>query len=156
MEDDKFTIQEQDKGGIHQLAMKGAIDEDTNFSGLLSGTGPIHLNLAGIESINSLGIRAWVNFFKTATNRAVFYWECPPLIVRQMNMIPSFSGHAQVQSVFAPYICDHCEAEELRLIECGKPDWNRDSVQESFPCTQCVEGEMELDGNLNQYFSFKR
>lgn len=156
LDDDKFGIHEEDKNGVHQMILKGSIDEDTNLSALTNGTGPIHLNLSGVKSINSLGIRSWVNFWKTVSNREVFYWECPPLIVRQMNMIPSFSGQARVQSVLVPYICDQCESEELKLIECGRPDWNLSAVNESFPCTQCVQGEMELDGSVNQYFSFKR
>lgn len=156
MNEDKFSIEETVANNNRVVLLKGVIDEDTNLSPIEKIADPIQLNLSQVTSINSLGIRSWVNFWKTMANREVYYLECPPLIVRQLNMIPSFSGNAKIISVFVPYICDECEAEELKLIQCGHPNWKLADVPETVPCDQCVDGKMEADGSLKQYFSFKR
>ena len=156
MNEDKFTIQEKSIENQTVFFLQGLIDEDTDFSPLEKHSGPLHLNLSQVTGINSLGIRAWVNFWKQMGGKEIFYLECPPLIVRQMNMIPSFSGNAKVLSVFVPYVCDECEAEELKIIPCGESQWKLDEVSETVPCSQCVQGTMEADGGLKQYFSFKR
>jgi len=156
MNSDKFSIEEKLSNQTRTILLKGVIDEDTDFSEIHKFEGPLHLNLSGITSINSLGIRAWVNFWKTVTDKAVIYVECPPVIVRQLNMIPSFSGRATVSSVFVPFICDECEAEDLKLVDCSSPQWQVKDVPESYPCDQCVGGEKEADGGLKQYFAFRK
>lgn len=156
MQNDKFTIEKITKEGKTQICLKGVIDEDTDFTDIKKEQGPIHLNLSGITGINSLGIRMWVNFWRELSSTPVFYIECPPVIVRQMSMIPSFSGHAQVLSVYAPYVCNDCETEQLVLISSEQLMSNPPQIPETLTCNQCKVGEMELDGSPRQYFSFKR
>lgn len=154
MQEDKFRLQKVEVDGKAQYRLEGIVDEDLDLSPLKSVMGPLHLNLSGIKSINSLGIRGWVNFWKEIDNKEVYYLECPPIIVRQMSMIPSFTGNARVMSVFVPYVCDNCDTEKLVLI--SLPESSVPEISESIPCTKCGAGEMELDANPKQYFSFKR
>ena len=156
MINDKFKIQKVVVNGKEQLQLSGVIDEDTDFEELKKEQGPLYLNLAGVTGINSLGIRGWVNFWKELSGKEVFYIECPPVIVRQMNMIPSFSGPAKVVSVFVPYVCENCETEELVLVGQQELASNPPQIKETFPCKKCQQGEMELDGNPKQYFAFKK
>lgn len=154
MQEEKFKLEKVDIDGKSQYRLEGIVDEDLDLSPLRNATGPLLLNLSGIKSINSLGIRGWVNFWKELENKEVYYLECPPIIVRQMSMIPSFTGSARVLSVYVPYVCDNCEAETLSLVtltESQAPE-----VPETIPCKQCGSGEMELDANPKQYFSFKK
>jgi len=156
MQNDKLTIEKITVDGKTQIVLKGVIDEDTDFEEIKKETGPIHLNLSGITGINSLGIRMWVNFWRELSSTPVYYIECPPVIVRQMSMIPSFSGHAHVMSVYAPYVCNDCEAERLVLISEDQLKTSPPNIPETISCSSCNNGEMELDGSPRQYFSFKR
>lgn len=156
MDNDKLKIEKVVVDGKEQLKLQGVIDEDSNFSSIEKTEGPLYLNLSGVTGINSLGIRGWVNFWKTHTDRPVFYVECPPVIVRQMSMIPSFCGHANVVSVYAPYICNQCEAEQLVLVGAEQLSTTPPNITESFTCSKCSSGEMELDGSPRQYFAFRK
>lgn len=156
MNNDKFKIEKVVVDGKEQLKLTGVIDEDTDFRSLEKSAGPFYLNLSGITGINSLGIRGWVNFWKAHSDKPVFYVECPPVIVRQMSMIPSFCGNANVVSVYVPYVCNNCDSEQLVLIGKEELSSTPPKVSESFACTKCNSGEMELDGSPRQYFAFKK
>jgi len=156
MQREKFFIEKIMIEGKTQICLKGIIDEDSDFTEIKKEPGPLHLNLSGITGINSLGIRMWVNFWRELSSTPIFYIECPPVIVRQMSMIPSFSGHAQVVSVYAPYVCNECEFEQQVLVSSSQLESNPPQIPDVIPCSQCKGGEMELDGSPRQYFSFKR
>lgn len=151
--EEKFKIQVTKSEGKSIVFLQGDIDEDSVFDELLALGSPVVLDFKDVTSINSCGIRNWVNFLKNLVGREIYYQQCPPLIVRQMNMVPSFVGHANVLSVFAPYVCEHCEEEKLVLID---KNGFKGAIEESFPCTKCKEGVMELDGHPKQYIAFAK
>ena len=153
---EKFKIENQEKEGKATILLKGIIDEDATFDPILKTTGPLVFNFAGVTSINSCGIRNWVNFLKSVGDRPIAYAECPPLVVRQLNMVPSFGGVAKIQSVYASYICDNCEHEKLVLIADDKFKGGNATIAETLPCEACGKGEMEFDGHPKQYFSFSK
>jgi len=152
---EKFKFESHVRGDKTVIDLKGIIDEDSHFDSIRKLGGPFIFNFRQLTSINSCGIRSWVNFLKELGRAQVFYEECPPLVVRQMNMVPSFLGTAQVLSVFLPYVCDNCEAEKMLLANTENLN-DPSSVKESIPCDSCNKGEMEFDGQPKQYFSFKR
>lgn len=153
---DKFKMESTMANEKKVVYFKGAVDEDTDFNALLKNEGPLRLNFAGVTAINSCGIRSWVNFLKELSGKEIIYEECPPLIVRQMNMVPSFLGKAQVASVFIPYICDNCEHEKTVLVTEAQFKGGNPQVAETIPCENCKKGEMEFDGQPKQYFAFSR
>jgi hypothetical protein len=153
---DRLKIDIQSAGGKTKVALKGIIDEDTGFEALKKLNTPLVINFQGVTSINSCGIRTWVNVIKDLSNLEITYEECPPLIVRQMNMVPSFLGHAKVTSAFVPYVCDDCDAETMTLVSADQFTAGNVSVPESMPCKACGKGEMEIDGNPKQYFAFAK
>ena len=66
-------------------------------------------NFAGLTSINSKGIAAWMNFIRDfRENRRVAFEECPESLVSQINMIPSVALQIDVRSVFAGFECAAC------------------------------------------------
>jgi hypothetical protein len=154
---DKLRIEVVVKENRKTAFLKGVVDEDTVFTPLTKLGSPLVLNLKDITSINSCGIRSWVNFLKDLGSTVqVSYEECPPVIVRQMNMVPSFMGRAKVISVFAPYVCDNCEKEKMVLINSESFSKGNIQVRENFVCEFCQKGEMELDGQPEQYFAFSK
>lgn len=152
---DKFKYDVVEQGAVKKVLLKGVVDEDTAFDPLLRMGSPLVLNFKDVASINSCGIRNWVNFLKELGATKIVYEECPPLIVRQLNMVPSFAGNATVASVYVPYVCDNCEAEKTLLIGSDKFQNRKElKISETIPCESCKEGEMELDGHPQQYFAF--
>lgn len=152
---EKFKIEVVTKGDKPTAMLHGIIDEDSTFEKLASAGKSVTVNFKNVTSINSLGVRNWVNFLKEIPGTEIFYQECPPLIVRQLNMVPSFLAHAKVLSVFVPYVCDNCETESLVLLE-SSSFHNKNSIPETKPCESCKKGEMELDGHPQQYFAFAK
>lgn len=138
------------------MALRGSIDEDAQFDSLLGEKGTLYIDFEGVTSINSLGVRSWVNFLKALGNRTIHYENCPPIVVRQLNRVPSFLGKAAVDSVYVPYICDSCEKEVLILISKNALEKSPVNIPGTFSCEACKNGEMEIDGRPEQYFAFKR
>jgi len=138
------------------VQLKGVIDEDAQFEAISKLGGPLIFNFKGLTAINSCGVRNWVNFLKEIQKTEITFEECPPLIVRQMNMVPSFVGHAKVSSVYVPYVCDNCDTEKLVLVDHSKFVGRDPEIAEAIPCESCKKGEMELDGHPQQYFAFSK
>lgn len=150
--EDKFSVRHVESNGNHYIFLGGHIDEDSRFDVVNGLSGNIIFNFKDVTLINSLGIRNWVNFIKTLSAKPVFYAECPPLIVRQLNMVPSFMGHAKVLSAFAPYVCDSCDNESAVLLE----EKAFGTLEEVIKCQKCGKEENELDGHPQQYFAFAK
>ncbi len=151
---EKLRIETVDSEGQKVIKLKGTIDEDSNFAQLMKLGGPLRLDFSGVTSINSCGIRSWVNFLKEMGTQEVVYVACPPLIVRQMNMVPSFVGNAKVDSVYVPFVCDLCEAEKTLLTT--PMDFKSGKIPGTIQCESCKKGEMEFDGQPKQYFAFSK
>lgn len=147
----KFDKRRSEAGGT-VIEIEGTIDEDTSFEPIMNLSGPVTFNFKELKGINSCGIRNWVNYLKALGNITIHYEQCPPLVVRQMNMVPSFLGNAEVDSVFVPYVCDECEKEQMVLASAKE---FQGGIKEVFPC-DCGDGEMELDGHPKQYFAFTK
>ena len=150
---DRFKIDILDEGGKKKVFLRGNVDEDADFETIKKVTGTIIINFRDVKSINSCGIRTWVNFLKDLSGREVVYEECPPIIVRQMNMVPSFLGSAKVVSVYVPYVSDETDEEKLVLFTAEKFTAAGFTLPESI---NEAGGEMELDGNPQQYFAFAK
>lgn len=153
---EKFKLEQGIKDGRKTVLLRGSIDEDADFSPILKLKGPIVFNFRFVTAINSCGVRNWVNFLKLISDWEIYYEDCPPLVVRQLNMVPSFMGHAQVLSVFGAYVCDICDSEKLILIPQERFQKGSVSLPESIDCESCKKGEMEFDGHPQQYFAFAR
>lgn len=154
--DDKFRFEQSSKGNQKIIQLKGVIDEDATFEAIAKLGGPLVFNFKSLTAINSCGVRNWVNFLRDMQKTEITFEECPPLIVRQMNMVPSFVGHAKVSSVYVPYVCDNCDTEKLVLVENAKFTGGNAQIEEVIPCEACKKGEMELDGHPQQYFAFSK
>lgn len=70
------------------------------------------LNLAGVRSINSMGIRDWFNFLNSMCQRSsVTLEDCSVVFVDQANIVPQILSKAKVTSFYAPYFCPQCNLE---------------------------------------------
>lgn len=150
---DQFKIDIVNENGTQKVYIRGNVDEDAEFESLKKIEGTLVVNFKDVKTINSCGIRTWVNFLKEIQGRQVIYEECPPIIVRQMNMVPSFLGSAKVTSIYAPYVSEDTDEEKLVLYTADK------FTAPGFKLPETIDGEdgeMELDGNPQQYLSFSK
>jgi anti-anti-sigma regulatory factor/predicted RNA-binding Zn-ribbon protein involved in translation (DUF1610 family) len=139
--------------GWVQVALAGCITESAQLSELLgvSSGRPLRLDLSEVEQVNSCGVREWLHFVQQLTRQRQTFelLRCPPVFVRQLNMISNFGGSATVRSVLLPYWCQACGHEaqvEYDLQAAG-------TIAESLPCPQCGSSA-EFDDLPETYLSF--
>jgi len=143
--------------GILTVYLVGIMDEDSLYDEVKEQTGPLCFNWKNVLSINSCAIRNWVNFINELKSMRIFYEECPPLIVRQMNMVPSFKGHADIRSVEMPYVCANCDSEKLVLFDGngqGLKTGGKLNLPPGINCENCKKGKLEFDESVEEYFAF--
>lgn len=143
-------------GDILNVEVAGQIDEDANFASVELNADKIHMDLSGIEAINSCGIREWIKWIKTASESSqITYSKCPKVIVDQINMVAGFlPANAQVESFYVPYYCDESGSEKMVLFVNGK-DFEGQNLNppEDVKCEESGE-EMEMDVIEAKYFKF--
>ncbi len=151
---DKFKFEQTAKGGALYIKLSGQINEDTVFPLPTTANGNIIFNFSKVSYINSLGLRVWVNYLKNLQNYSISIEECPPQIVRQIVMTPSFVLNAKVLSVYVSYSCDDCNAKKTVLV--SKKDWEKNDNQiiQKMHCDKCNQDTLEIDGDTQQYLSF--
>jgi ABC-type transporter Mla MlaB component len=143
-------------GGRRTIVLSGFITEEADFRPLtaLPWEGPLRLDLAGIEQINSCGVREWIHFVRRLdqAGRPFELLRCSPAIVRQLNTISNFKGAGKVRSVILPYYCIKCgrqDTRELELSASAPPP----PIEESIACRHCA-GTSEFDDLPGMYLAF--
>jgi hypothetical protein len=151
-----YRITKQDDG--ERVFLNGKINEDAGgpLNDLLEKIGAkCILNLRDIDEVNSLGVRLWVNFMREfETKRTVILEECPPEVIRHINIIPNFKGKSTIRSLYARYICDHCGNKKLELFKLGEK-MPKKLGQEFFlnvTCQSCGQ-KMEMEELENEFFA---
>ena len=108
-----------------------------------------------VTNISSSGVRAWLLFLHDFhVNRQLELAECSSAIVEQLNMIPNFSSHTKVTSIYATYFCTECLLAKNVLIEAADfPRLLKDLA--SAPCEKCGR-PTDLDGGdgIVQFLSY--
>jgi anti-anti-sigma regulatory factor len=135
------------------VTMRGDIDEKARFDTVSVSTGNVVLNLANVTSINSTGVRAWIQFMSRLTAKASVSVEaCSPSMVSQINMVSNFLKGARVLSFQAPYACEACETLEAILLT--PSDLNGQmSVAPARNCSRCGK-QLVFDDMEDGYFAF--
>ncbi|MCC6996142.1 MAG: PDZ domain-containing protein [Deltaproteobacteria bacterium] len=156
---EKLKVDKFADGSITLLKFSGTIDEE--FSGKkLAGTlksGTYVLDLNDISKISSFGIREWVDFVNQLSGKAeaVYFIECAPKVVDQLNMVANFAGpKGKVFSFYAPFRCDYCDADRKRLFQSDRDaDQIKSMKPQEKPCDQCGNPEY-FDEDPLTYFSY--
>ncbi|MGE0633734.1 MAG: hypothetical protein AB7O96_15075 [Pseudobdellovibrionaceae bacterium] len=151
----KFEFQTTANGEELNGKLVGVIDEDVDFAQYnLTPYKKIDLDLSGIKSINSCGIREWILWMSTAKDASVVFNECPKIIVDQINMVQGFlPANGRVQSFQVPYYSEESDEEKNILFTFGK---EFDDTGVHPPANiQCSKGTpMEMDVLEARYFKF--
>lgn len=154
-----INIQLTQKDNCDYVEYSGPIDAEAevHLTQLVPKLGKdITFNFRQVASINSCGVRSWINFMRELEKdgRNIVFEECTSEIVMQINMIPSFKGKATITSVYGAYICDECGHEEaVKFIKGKNLPTNPDEDLAQVMCSQCGS-EMELEEVENEFFAF--
>lgn len=148
------TVEER-RNGAKLMKLAGTLDDSSELLGMVDrvGGGEVIINLAGVERINSTGVRDWVAWLAMLEARGVkpTLIACSPAIVRQLNLVKNFAGCAVVKSFQAPYHCAPCGRDKLFLVNVSDMRGRRTPP----PCT-CDDcgAAMKLADESGTYFAF--
>jgi ABC-type transporter Mla MlaB component len=147
----------EDRADGRVLVLSGFITEEADFRPLvaLPADGPLRLDLAGVEQINSCGVREWIHFVRSLreAGRAFEFLRCSPAIVRQLNTISNFRGGGLVRSVLLPYYCASCGTEDRRPLDLPPPGRPLPAIEEAIACAKC-QAQSEFDDLPDTYLAF--
>lgn len=150
----KFDIKIEKASPAWKVTLTGVIDEDADFNPhSLAGAPAIALELQNVKSINSCGIREWIKWMGTAGPAGVQYFNCPKIIVDQINMVQGFlPTTGKVMSFYVPFYNDDSGEEKSVLFTFGK-EFSEKGVQP--PEVKDGQGQpMEMDVVEAKYFKF--
>jgi hypothetical protein len=145
-----------DKAGTDfKVTAAGVIDEDTDFSIYsLKGASSVGLHLQNVKGINSCGIREWIKWLSTSPEAKVTYFECPKIIVDQINMIQGFlPAGGKVMSFYVPYFSEESSEEKNVLFSFGK-EYSEGAVTPPAEVKDSAGKPMEMDVVEAKYFKF--
>src|SRR5437879_1432579 len=144
----KIEIQKRPDGTVHGK-VTGKIDEHFDARELLAAvrdTKKVLLQLDGVRSISSLGVRSLEAFLRELGTREVVLEEISAALANQFSMIPNLMGSAKVTSAKLPFVCASCGAEQLAVI----PYQSGASTSHAPKCAGCG-AQMEFDGFSEEY-----
>ncbi|HUH03745.1 MAG TPA: PilZ domain-containing protein, partial [Kofleriaceae bacterium] len=118
-------------GGV-TVSLQGDFTEITNFAALserLEAETKIDFDASAVRYISSAGVRGWCQFLKTLGDEKTYsFRHCSMAFASQAAMVPMVVGTGNVLSLEAPYFCEKCDREELRLLETRALVCERDHI----------------------------
>jgi DNA-binding response OmpR family regulator len=136
-----------------RVVLRGDFTEATRFDELLPQmVGRITFDMAQVTYMNSLGVRAWCEFLRTARIQGYEFHACSVPFILQASMVRDVIGRGTVTSFFAPFHCIGCDHQEERLLQSAAI---LASALEPpvFKCPSCG-GALEFDDLPERYFAF--
>lgn len=152
----RMSLKKIQEDGKIVILVSGNIDEDSNFTGHgFSGNSEVTLDLENVVSINSCGIREWINWLREAESTKINFRKCPKVIVDQINMVSGFLPEtAKVESFYVPYYSEDSGDEKLVLFHSGK-EFTETEVDAPEKIKDEKSGEeFEIDVVESKYFRF--
>lgn len=151
----KLDVKINKNAGTMNIQMSGTIDEDVDFAQInLTEAQQIDLELAGVKSINSCGIREWIKWMTTNKNAKINFNKCPKVIVDQINMVDGFlPQNGKVSSFYVPYYNDDSGSEKNVLFRYGT-EFTEGSVNPPPEVKDDQGHKMEMDIIESKYFKF--
>jgi len=143
--------------GTALIRLHGDITETTDFAPLaerLEDEKRIEFNMREVRYLSSTGVRAWCRFLDGLRETDYLFRHASMAFVSQAAMVPAVIGHGLVASFEAPYHCEHCDRDDVRLLESKSILRERDDVvPPTLHCAHCG-GELLFDDVPWRYFAF--
>src|SRR5688572_17978278 len=102
--------------------LHGDFTEMTRFESLalrLADVTDVTFDLAAVRYISSAGVRAWCELLDGIRGAKKRFRHCSIAFASQAAMVPLVLADGEVVSLEAPYYCDPCGRDEVRLLEVG-------------------------------------
>jgi hypothetical protein len=102
------------------ILLEGRIDEYCRLEALPAHVeGDCILDLGGVQFINSVGLRKWIQMMRGFAGRVdrLRLRGCPEVLVRHLACVVDALGAAEVESFHAPYDCEECGHEATLLLQ---------------------------------------
>ncbi len=152
---DGLRIELSQVDGVEVTALGGSIDERCDLvEWARTRTGPLTLDLEGVEFINSEGVSRWVRFLADATPRGpVVIRRASEPMVALFNMVTDAVLGAVVETILATYTCLHCRAEHSVELDVAAELAADRAVMPARACPTC-QTPMIFDGLTDRYLAF--
>jgi hypothetical protein len=149
----KFSITDRPDG--LEVRLDGSIDEDSGFERIVIPKGkPVFFYLTNVGTINSTGIREWLNWTKSYQDEGWHLNECPTHFINQLNMIDQFvPPKSKVVSFFVPFFSDELNEEKIVLVDrasCTNGTLNVETPKDS------QGNEMDIDVIPEHFLKFTK
>lgn len=140
------------------VRLSGVIDEDNELGQIANQVKPettVIVDTSDVQRINSCGVRDWVTWLVQLSGKAcnLFFLECSPAIMTQVNLVDNFLNKGQIVTFYAPYFCSSCEADKMLLINVDQALKSESYQAPVCRCDQC-DHTMEFDDIESSYFAF--
>lgn len=139
------------------VLLHGDFTEMTRFEALaarLAGATDVTFDLAAVRYISSAGVRAWCELLAPLAGARLRFRHCSIAFASQAAMVPLVVAGGEVVSLEAPYYCDACGRDEVRLLEVGAIARDGDRIlAPRLTCGGCG-APTELDDIPERYFAF--
>jgi CheY-like chemotaxis protein len=145
-----------DEEGLPRVYLEGDFVETTDFSRLARQLGPrVEFDAAGVRYINSQGSRLWTALLRDLDPSIEYtFSRCSVAFTTQASMVVGFLGRGRVASFMAPYRCEACDRDEVRLLQTATLVAEGDvHIVPRFRCAECA-GYLVLDEMPERYFAF--
>jgi CheY-like chemotaxis protein len=145
-------------GGV-VVIVQGDLTEAADLRGLaeaLRAHRRIVFDTGGVRYVSSAGVKAWCDLIAGLGSAEYSFRHCSLAFASQAAMVPAVLGHGNVLSLEAPYHCETCQRDDLRLLETSSV--LREAGEVTPPCLRCAAcgGQLEFDDVPARYFAFLR
>jgi len=150
----QIDLEIREKSTLH-LWFNGEIHENFKAKQVaLPSSEKTIINLAGLRSINSLGIREWSQFLHALAQKTqVLLEECSVVFIDQANIVPQIAANCSVISFYAPYFCPQCNSElNCKLTFAGHK--KRLNERRAPQIIHSCGTELEFDALEESFFGF--
>ncbi len=153
-----FDVEPRDGGGV-TVTLHGDFTEITRFDGLagrLADETDLEFDTASVRYLSSAGVRSWCQFLAgldAPPAKTYSFRHCSVAFASQAAMVPMVLGTGAVTSLEAPYLCEQCDAEDLRLLDVAAIARDGGPLPPRLTCLSCG-GEMSFDDVPERYFAF--
>ncbi|KYG70074.1 hypothetical protein AZI85_15405 [Bdellovibrio bacteriovorus] len=103
------------------IAVKGTLDEYSEFPEVtVTQNRDVLFDLQGFKSINSTGIRLWMEWIKNLNFRIFYFRHCPKVFIDQLNNVAGFiPDNSVIESFYVPYHSPVTDEEASILFRKG-------------------------------------
>jgi hypothetical protein len=150
-----LTFEYKDAAGARHIALSGAIDDRAGLDRIAQLAAPVMVfDFEKVESINSFGIKGWVQLVRQLSGSKLTYERCPVVVIESINIVSTFAKGVRIASFYLPLSCRSCDIETPKLVtrEAVSEDFIA-NINSQFTCGSC-ERKLEFQDDESVYFEF--